>query len=361
VPEFTTQGFHHVTMVGRDARRTLGFYRDLLGLGLVKQTVNFDLPDTYHLYFGDPEGNPGTLLTFFEWPQAPRGAWGIGGVHHVALGVSDAAQQLKWKRWLTDHGVAVSGPYNRGYFQSIYFADPDGQILEIATAGPGFDTDEPIDALGREVVMPKGDQLPAGRDEDAIRATTHPEPVPALDPAMTLTGIHHVTGHTSDIGAAGDFYERALGLRLVKRSVNQDDPKTPHYFWANYDGTRVLPGSDMTLFGWPARARRAREGVGQTHHVAFRAASEEELAAWREHLLSQGIEVTPIRDRQYFKSIYFRAPDGLLVEIASDPPGFAVDEAPDRLGQELKLPPWLEPQRPAIAAGLKPLEDPPTS
>lgn len=353
--DFVTPGFHHVTMVSRDARRTLGFYRDILGLGLVKQTVNFDVPSTYHLYFGDPTGSPGSLLTFFEWPQASRGHWGVGGVHHVALGVTDETEQLKWKRWLNDHGVDVSGPYNRGYFKSIYFADPDGQILEIATEGPGFAIDEPADALGRELVQPKPGQLPTGRDEVEIRAVTYPEPVAAIDPQMALTGIHHVTGFTDDLAASDDFYTRTLGLRLIKKTVNQDDPNTLHYFWANYDGQRILPGSDMTLFGWPKSARNAREGIGQTHHVAFRAANEEQLAAWREHLLGQGHQVSVIMDRNYFKSIYFRSPDGLLHEIATDPPGFAVDEDPARLGQTLKLPAWLEPRRDEIAASLPPL------
>lgn len=352
---FTTKGFHHVTMVARDARRTLAFYRDLLGLRLVKQTVNFDVPSTYHLYFGNDDGAPGTLLTFFEWPDAEQGAWGVGGIHHVALGVTDEAAQLKWKRWLTDRGVPVSGPYNRGYFMSIYFADPDGQTLEIATEGPGFAIDEPADRLGEQLIVPKQEQLPTGRDEESIAAVTHPEPVAEIDGEMALRGIHHITGHTDDLDAAGAFYGAALGLRLVKRSVNQDLPDILHYFWANYDGERVLPGSDMTLFGLPTRARRAMEGVGQTHHIAYRADDEDQLAAWRERLLAQGLQVTEIRDRSYFKSIYFRSPDGLLVEIATDPPGFAIDEEPEALGQELRLPPWLEDRRAEIAASLRPL------
>ena len=353
---YVTEGFHHVTMVARDARRTLPFYRDLLGFPLVKRTVNFDVPETYHLYFGQDGGRPGTILTFFEWPHAGRGAWGVGGVHHVALEVAGEAEQLRWKRRLTDAGVPVTGPYDRGWFTSIYFADPDGQILEIATEGPGFTTDEPIEALGRELIQPNPRRLVGGRDERAIESQTHPEPVPEIDAGMRLRAIHHVTGFTDDLVAAGEFYERALGLRLVKRSVNQDDPDTLHYFWANYDGTRVLPASDMTLFGWPASARRAREGTGQMHHVAFRARDDEQLAGWREHLLSQGIEATEIRDRNYFKSIYFRSHDGLLHEIATDPPGFAVDEDPSRLGEELKLPAWLEPRRAEIAPALAVLE-----
>ncbi|MBT8487702.1 MAG: VOC family protein, partial [Gemmatimonadetes bacterium] len=147
-PRLQTDGFHHITMVSNDAHRTLDFYGDLLGLRLVKKTVNFDDPSAYHLYFGNDGGRPGTILTFFEWRSAARGHWGVGGVHHLALGVADAEAQLKWKRRLTDAGVNVTGPLDRGYFTSLYFADPDGQVLEIATAGPGYGIDEPDDALG---------------------------------------------------------------------------------------------------------------------------------------------------------------------------------------------------------------------
>jgi len=167
-------------------------------------------------------------------------------------------------------------------------------------------------------------QLPGTRDEAAIAATTHPEPVPVITPAMALTGLHHITGMTDDIARTSDFYEAALGLRLTKKTINQDDPDTPHWFWANYDGTRVLPGSSWTLFGWSPRHPRARGGIGQTHHVAFRAKDADEQLAWREHLLGLGLDVSPVMDRRYFTSIYFQAPDGQLLEIATDGPGFAV-------------------------------------
>jgi len=347
---FVTKGFHHTTHVCSDAARTLAFYRDVLGFALVKKTVNFDMPTTYHLYFGKNGGAPGTLLTCFEWPHAARGRWGAGGVHHVALGTTDRDTLLKWKRWLTGNDVKVSGPYNRGYFHSIYFQDPDGQVLEIATEGPGFAIDEPMDRLGELMITPDISRLPQGRDEAEIAAQTWPEPVETITPEMDLQGIHHVTGHSKDLVAAGEFYEQALGLKLIKKTVNQDVPDLLHYFWANYDGETVLPGSDMTLFGVNHLARNAQEGVGQTHHIAFRADDDEQLGAWREHLLGQGIAVTEIRDRSYFKSIYFNAPDGLRIEIATDPPGFAIDEASNALGQALKLPEWLESQRAEIEA-----------
>jgi len=324
VTPLRTLGFHHITLVASDARRTAAFYRQVLGLTLVKETVNFDEPDTAHLYFGDATGAPGTLVTFFEWPQAPRGRYGVGGVHHLAFSTPTYETLLQWKRRLQDLGIPVSGPMPRGYFTSLYFRDPDGQVLEIATAGPGYAIDEPIDALGRGVMGQQAHQLPGTRDEAAIAATTHPEPVPVVTPAMALTGLHHITGMTDDIARTSDFYEAALGLRLIKKTINQDDPDTPHWFWANYDGTRVLPGSSWTLFGWSPRHPRARGGIGQTHHVAFRAANADEQLAWREHLLGLGLDVSPVMDRRYFTSIYFQAPDGQLLEIATDGPGFAV-------------------------------------
>lgn len=355
--QLQTTGFHHVTMVSADARRTLAFYRDLLGVGLVKRTVNFDDPSSYHLYFGDADGTPGTLLTFFEWAGARRGGWGVGGVHHVALGVATAEAQLKWKRRLTDAGVPVSGPYNRGWFRSIYFKDPDGQVLEIATRGPGYDVDEPIHALGMEEVAPPADaELRGERDESLIAALTHPEPVPVITPDMALEGIHHVSSISSDLERLNDFYVGALGLSLVKKSFNQDDPRTRHWFWASYDGEKVEPRSAMTFFGWPDGGRPARGGVGQTHHVAFRARNDEEQLRWRDHLRSMDLEVSPVMERTYFKSIYFRDPDGLLLEIATDGPGFAVDEERGRLGSVLRLPAWLETEREQIERGLTPLE-----
>jgi glyoxalase family protein len=351
-----TKGFHHITMVSGDAPGTLAFYRDVLGVGLVKRTVNFDDPAAYHLYFGDAVGSPGTILTFFEWRGLPRGHWGIGGIHHIALGTATAESQLKWKRRLNDHGIAVTGPLNRGYFRSIYFTDPDGQILEIATRGPGYAIDEGVDVLGEKEVEPPADaQIRGHRDDAAIDALTHPEPVPVVTPDMALEGIHHVTGITRHLEQADEFFHATVGLRIVKKTFNQDDPSTKHWFWASYDGRSIAPHSALTFFGWPRGGRAARGGVGQTHHIAFRAADEEEQLAWREHLVSLGVEPTPVIDRTYFRSVYFHAPDGLLCEIATDGPGFLIDEERGHLGSELRLPAWLEPEREQIASVLTPL------
>jgi glyoxalase family protein len=150
--------------------------------------------------------------------------------------------------------------------------------------------------------------------------------VPVLTDDMRLEGIHHITGITDDVGRADAFYQEALGLSVVKKTVNQDDGKTPHWFWADYDGKAVGAHSSLTLFAWPGSDYRARPGAGQTHHIAFRADDGEQQEAWRDHLLHLGVDVSPVTDRNYFTSIYFRAPDGLLLEIATDGPGFAVDE-----------------------------------
>ena len=312
MPRLTTPGIHHVALTARDAGRTRAFYRDVLGLREVER------PGREGHWLGDERGRPGTLVNVREGVGVGRGGWGVGGIHHVAFGVADESALLLWKRWLADQGVASSGPYDRGWFRSLYFADPDGQVLELATAGPGYARDEPMDALGQRLILPAEAQLRGHRDEAAIQARMPAEPVTEITPAMRLSGIHHITGMTDDIERAHGFYTEVLGLRLVKRSVNQDDPGTPHLFWANYDGTRVAPHSTLTLFGWPdPRARRARAGVGQTRHVAFRAADAAELFAWEAHFRAQGVEVTAA-PAGVGGGLYFRSPDGLLLQMVAD-------------------------------------------
>jgi glyoxalase family protein len=311
-------GLHHVALVTRDARSALAFYRDNLGLTRLEDAAAAEAGG-YALALGHRSGAPGTLLYIAEDATAPRGRWGVGGVHHVALGTSTREALLMWKRWLTDRGVRVSGPYDRGWFHSIYFTDPDGQILEIATAGPGYALDEPADRLGERVIIPASERMHGARNEEEIAAATHPEPVREIGAEMELDGLHHITGITDDMAAAHTFYTDLLGLRLVKKSVNQDDSATPHWFWARYDGADVARHSTYTLFEWPGSNYRSRPGAGQLAHLAYRAASDDELGAWREDVLARGIEASRVLDRGSYRAVQLRAPDGQLLELATDP------------------------------------------
>src|SRR5579884_493455 len=261
-------GLHHISIISADAQRTLDFYTRVLGLRLVKQTVNFDDPGHYHLYFGNAEGRPGTLITYFEWPGAARGHPGIGGTHHFAMQVADRDALLLWKRRLTDHGIAVEGPLDRHYFTSIYFHDPDGTILEIATLGPGWTIDEAPDAIGTAFRAPPAEMLVRNRDEARIAAETWPEPVPEITPRMALReGMHHITAIGANIERTHAFFGELLGMRRVKMTNNFDDPNSAHWYWGVGDGR---PGTLITYFERkPGKSPRSQMGTGQTHHFAL--------------------------------------------------------------------------------------------
>lgn len=345
-------GLHHVTLVASNAQRTVDFYSRVLGIRLVKTTVNFDDPGSYHLYFADETGSAGTVVTFFEWPTAPRGRPGIGGTHHFALRVADRDALLRWKRRLTDLGLRVIGPYDRHYFTSLYVRDPDGQIVEIATDGPGMFWDEHTGIIAQQT--PPADKVRGGRDEAAIAALTWPEPVPVIDPAMALTrGMHHLTAMTADIERTHDFLHGVLGMTRVKMTENFDDPGRKHWYWGTPDGR---PGSLITYLERGAGERRATMGTGQGHHYALAVANDDVQQEYRERLLTAGLPVSPVMDRVYFRSIYTRDPDGHIVEIATNGPGFLVDEPVDSTGTTLRLPPWLEAQRQEISARLRNIE-----
>ena len=350
----TITGLHHITLVCHNAQRTVDFYTQVLGLRFVKKTVNFDDPSAYHLYFGNQTGQPGSAITFFEWAHAQPGYPGIGGTHHFALTVADYDGLLKWKRRLIDLGLQVNGPLDRHYFTSLYFRDPDGVILEIATAGPGFTRDEPAESLGTQQRPPPPEMLISNRDEERIAAETWPEPVPVITPEMALMqGMHHISAIGSDIQRTHAFFGELLEMRLVKMSANFDDPDSAHWYWGTGDGK---PGTLITYFEHdPERARRVGMGAGQTHHFALSVPDEESQLQWREKLIKAGLQVSPVMDRVYFKSIYTNDPDGHIVELATAGPGFLVDEDEAELGQNLKLPPWMEGQRQQIEERIPPV------
>lgn len=353
----TILGIHHITLGCSNAQRTVDFYTQVLGLRLVKKTVNFDDPGSYHLYFGDETGRPGTAITFFEWPHVAKGHPGIGGTHHFALQVADYDGLLKWKRRLVDFGLKVDGPLDRHYFTSIYFNDPDGAIIEIATIGPGWTIDEDAEKIGTEYCQPPPEMVVNNRDEARIQAETWPNSVPDITPDMALSrGMHHITAIGTDIQRTHAFFGELLGMRRVKMTSNFDDPNSAHWYWGVGDGQ---PGTLITYFERdPQKERRARIGVGQTHHFALAVPDEESQLEWRERLINAGYSVSPVMDRIYFKSIYTRDPDGHIVELATLGPGFLVDEDVSDLGTHLKLPPWLESQRALIEGHLAPITTP---
>jgi glyoxalase family protein len=349
-------GIHHISIVSADARRSADFYTRVLGMHLVKKTVDFEAPDHYHLYFGDGTGRPSTLVTCIEKPGAEHGHPGLGGTHHFASIVETSEAQLKWKRRLNDFGIPVTGPYNRVYFTSIYFRDPDGTILEIATREPGFAVDEPVETLGQAYRRPPLEFMDGHRDEAAIARRTWPEPVNEISSEMRLSGLHHITVIGSDIERTTEFYTGILGLQLVKRTSNFDDPTSPHYYYALRFGE---PGTIITYFERdPAKQAPVKAGAGQTHHFSFNVADEEAQSAWRERLLTAGLAVSQARDFKYYKSIQFHDPFGHLLEIATHTPGFSIDETRLDLGKKLQLPDWLERDRSKIEATLAPIHAP---
>lgn len=349
-------GIHHISLICTDAQRTVDFYTRVLGQRMLKKTVNFDDPGSYHLYFGDAKGSPGSAITFFEHPHARKGLIGIGATHHFALRVNGYDGLLKWKRRLSDLGINVKGPYDRHYFKSIYFKDPDGVNLEIATDGPGFTVDEAADALGTAFRTPPAAMTRANRDEDAINAETWPDPVPVITADMALMqGMHHISAISSNIERTHKFLHGVLGMRRVKMTSNFDDADSAHWYWGDAEG-RV--GSIITYFQRdPAKTRYVQMGAGLTHHFALAVPDEDAQLHFQKALTRAGYRVSPVKDRVYFRSIYSSDPDGHIVELATVGPGFMVDEDDEHeLGQNLMLPPWMEAQRELIEARLKPVQ-----
>ncbi|HEX6250425.1 MAG TPA: VOC family protein [Gemmatimonadaceae bacterium] len=342
---------HHITLISSNAQRTVDYYTTVLGLRLVKQTVSFDDPSKRHFFLAGASGSPGSIVSFFEWPDAPPGREGVGGTHHFALLVETRDALLKWKRRLSDHGVAVNGPLDRHYFESIYHRDPDGTVIEIATRGAGWTRDEAPDRIGTEHRPPPPEMVKGNRDQERIRADTWPEPVPEVSADMRFAQLHHITAIGEDIERTHAFLNGTLGLRRVKRTSNFDMPDSFHWYWGSGEGA---PGTVVTYFERKGAAR-VTPGPGQTDHYALAVDGEDSLRRWRGKLLQEGLRVSEVIDRLYFKSIYTRDPDGQTVELATSGPGFSVDETPSELGARLALPPWLENQRADIERRFEPL------
>ena len=307
-------GIHHVTAIAGEPQRNVDFWVDTLGLRLVKRTVNFDDPETYHLYYGNEMGEPGTIMTFFPWPGAAPGRAGAGQVATTSLSVPTASLDF-WVDRLRDRNVAFEEPVSRFEEQVIGFRDPDGLKLEIVASAHGDDR-----------APWAGSGIPV---EHAIR------------------GMFGVTLSEAEPEATAELLTETMGFRAAAENSKR------RRFEAGAGG----PGALVDLVPAPAPGR-GTIAVGSVHHVAWRTPSDEAQEEWRGTIVDRQIGVSRVLDRNYFHSIYFREPGGVLFEIATDPPGFTADEPVSELGSHLKLPPWLEARRGEIEAVLPELTVP---
>lgn len=349
-PDYPIKGIHHITLVSGDAGESVRFYAETLGMRFVKKTVDFDNPNTYHLYFGDDTGTPGTLVTIYGWPEADNGLIGVGMARHFALTVESRDGLLKWKTYLQDQGVPVAGPYQHPAYANIVFLDPDGIELELATREPGWTKRESAD----DVYLPPLEERAPFWDIDAIEAQRWPHAVVEIEPDMRIQGLHHIGCMASDLAKTDQFYQETLGIPRLFKTVDEGAPTMPRWFWSA-DGGR--PGSTVTYVALPADAKpvTGKVGKGTVHHFAFEVESGDAQRYWHDRLRERGVELTPLLNRKYFRSFYFKDPDGVTLEIATGEPGFLVDEPKDGLGQKLALPDWLEPRRREIESALPPI------
>ena len=297
-------GMHHITMITADAQQNVEFYADVLGLRLVKKTVNFDAPEAYHLYFGDEQGSPGSILTWFEFAGARRGRAGAGMIHTIQLGVASDASLEFWAQRL-----ASKGHSSRRDDRSLAFEDYDGLRFELVVADDG---NPPLRAV-------------------------HPE-VPAEHAILGVEGARAYVARGTDTDR--ELLTATLGFTELADGEYRLDGDTRHFHWT-YDAT----------------SERGIPGAGSVHHIAWHS-SDEEQVSWQQRVADAGMQVTPVIDRDYFLSIYFRQPQGILFEIATTSPGFAVDEDPEHLGEELRLPTQHEHLRPQLERYLTPLRNP---
>lgn len=307
-----SKGIHHVTAIAADGQRNVDFYTGVLGLRLVKRTVNFDAPESYHLYYGDALGNPGTILTFFVWPGAQAGRAGYGEVSAVTFAVPPDSLTY-WKKWFDSRGVSFREVEGFSGEKRLAFKDPDGLELELAA-----------------IRTPSSGEPWAG------------SPVPAKH---AIRGIYSVTLLEANPEDTTMILKGLLGF--------QDAGQTGDYQRLETGGEG--PGAVIEISS-PGDVAGSRGGSGTIHHVAFRSADDEEQSAIRKEIIGKKISVTEQLDRKYFRSIYFREPGGVLFEVATDPPGFTVDETPNCLGSDLKLPDQYEPMRAKLEASLPPLK-----
>jgi glyoxalase family protein len=291
-------------MITGDAPRNVEFYADVLGLRLVKKTVNFDAPEAYHLYFGDEHGSPGSILTWFEFAGARPGRAGAGMIHTIQLGVASQAALEFWAQRL-----AAKGYGSQGGERSLSFEDYDGLGLELVVADDG---NPPLQAV-------------------------HPE-VPAEHAILGVEGARAYI--TRGVDADRELLTGTLGFTELGEGEYRLQGETRHFHW-----------------GYDATSERGIQGAGTVHHIAWHSRDEDHVG-WQKRVAEAGMHVTPVIDRDYFLSIYFRQPQGILFEIATTSPGFDVDEDSEHLGEELRLPKQHEHLRSQLERHLTPLSTP---
>jgi glyoxalase family protein len=306
-------GLHHVTAITADAQKNIDFYTGLLGLRLVKLTVNFDDPASYHLYYGDELGRPGTIMTFFAWPGAGRGQIGPPQVSSTGFAVPAAAIQY-WQSRFNRHEIAANLTKRFGQ-QVLEFRDPDGLQLEIVG-----------------VAEPRGTPWQAG-------------PIPV---EQAIRGFHGVT-------ISEDGYERTAKLLTETMGFKPHGGEGIRYRYKTNMGDGFAGTVDILCV---PGAHQGEMGAGVVHHVAYRTENDEEQRSWHKQIVKTGLNVSPIIDRNYFHSIYYREPGGVLFEIATNNPGFAVDEPAEQLGTRLMLPPQYQKYRAEIEKVLPPVKLP---
>jgi glyoxalase family protein len=289
-------GLHHVTAIASDPQRNLDFYTGVLGLRFVKKTVNFDDPGTYHFYFGDDAGTPGTILTFFPWPNATRGTAGVGEVTHTAFSIHPSSISF-WENRLASLKVPLERKEERMGETVLTFSDPDGMKIELVGHA--------------EVTAPNPPRFSDVPDEHAVRG---------------FFGITMLQRNVEQTEAALAL----MGFRKVAEEGNR----------TRYSAAGNALGNHLDIVTNP-KAGRGRPGAGSVHHIAFRSEDYEDQKAWRE-VITQHLGVSPIMERDYFRSIYFREPGGVLFELATDIPGFVIDEPVESLGEQLRVPQWLD-------------------
>ena len=301
-------GIHHITAIASSASENLDFYENVLDLRLVKKTVNFDDPYTYHLYYADSAGTPGTIITFFPWQDLPRGKNGAGMVTSIAFSIP-AGSVDHWRTRLSVHGVKTTESLRFGD-AIIHFEDPHGLSLELVET-----------AAAHSAPNQGGSAKPV---------------------ANRIMGFHSATGLLRSLEETQSLLLNSMGMVLHGQEGNRYrfKMKIDDAFGRFYD---VLVDPQATV---------GQQGGGTVHHIAFRTPSDDDQKYWQESLRENGFSVTAIRDRKYFKSIYFHEPGGVLFEIATDPPGFTVDEPYERLGRDLKLPDQYESMRAEIESRL---------